>query len=281
MKKKPLLLFAAVLLFAIVFVACDKGGNDPRPQPSGAILPSVITYTRGASAIPNVCTVINKFEYDVQDRISKIHSEIFDNGVSRGFVTTFTFTYNGGDITTVMTRTDIPGEEISADRFLQLGSEIIANGNLSAPIKINAGLYALNYRGNNNWTDYEFTYDNKGNAVTFTAISRTTPDRESTTYNLTHGQSNGVFRNVKTQAWYITSQMGVGASMHEYLALGELAYQQLTNNCIKSMEVDGQKVYEYNYTYNSDNFPTRIIRNPNFDGGEYLRYDIEYTKVEN
>lgn len=277
MNLRSKLLFLAGLFLTVVLISCNKDDDNQDPQPSGAILPSVITYTKSASSMPDavVNTAVIKFEYDIRDRISKMHSELFDNGVSRGFASTLAFTYNdNGNITTDLTRTDAVN---LSDRtlFYCTESEVVRTGNQNSTIKIDQNLRALNYRSYNNTTNYEFAYDAAGNATSIT--TKLIEAQTTHVYTLKPGQSNGVFRNVKTPAWYITTQMGTGSTLDAFFGLGEIAYQHLTNNCIESIEVDGNIVYEYNYTYNSDNYPTQIIRNPNFTGGEYVRYEIEYT----
>ncbi len=273
--KTRILLVTAVVLF-LTLSSCGK--NEAEPQPSGAILPSVITYTRSTSPMPgDMISVTVKYEYDIRDRISKVHSEIFDGGISRGFVTTLAFIYDGvNHIRTVLTRTDIPGEEVDHYDYYRLGSEIIFYN--AKPIEIDGGSRALNYRSIDNKTDYEFTYDAEGNATSVKVLALQAQTSE--TYALTHGESNGVFRNVKTPAWYLTTQMGAGSIHSMAFDAGELAYQQLAKNCIRSAVVGGKTVYEYNYTLNGDNYPTRIVRNPNFDGGPYVRYDIEYITAD-
>ncbi len=270
---KALILCVAAAFF-MALSSCGKNEGTTEPDPSGAILPSAITYTRSTSPMPgNVMSVVTDYEYDVRDRIGKIHSEIFDNGVSRGFVSTLTFIYDGENhIRTVLTRTDIPWEEVDHYDYYKQGSDIIFYN--AKPIEIDEGLRALNYRSIDNKTDYEFTYDAEGNATSVKVLALQT--QTSGTYALTPGEANGVFRNVKTPAWYLTTQMGAGSIHNMAFDSGELAYQQLANNCVRSAEVGGETVYEYNYTCNGDNYPTQIVRNPNFDGGAYVRYDIEY-----
>lgn len=269
---KLLLIFSLFLVVGII--SCNKDNNTPTPQPSGTVLPAVITYIRSVSPGKTV-TLVNKFEYDKQDRISKVEAELFDNGESRGFKTTLTFTYTSKYIATDLTRTDMELGNSRQTYYFQDSAIYYAE----KLIRLDTNNHALSYHSYNNRTSYAFTYDQDGNAKNITIVTRPTQNTGQTnqTYTLTSGPYNGIFRNVKTPAWYITSQMGPGSIWDITFSLGELSYQHLKNNCIKSVETNEHIIYEYDYTYNSDHYPTQITRNPNFDGGEYVRYEIEYT----
>lgn len=263
---------------AYALVSCNKENEEPEPepQPSGAILPAVISYTYGGTATPDgLKSKTLKFEYDNQDRISKIHSEIFDNGVSRGFITTISLEYSETRLTVTHTRTDLSW----ADRYFYEISGTEINDSRHVSMKLNEDAHVLYYQRWDNHRVYEFTYDADGNATSIRGLQVATGEVKED-YALTPGKANGVFHNVKTPAWFITSQLGSGSLFDLVLGIDELAYMQLTNNCTRAEEVNGETVYEYDYTCNEDNYPTQIIRNPNFTGGEYVRYNIEYIKAE-
>jgi hypothetical protein len=121
MKFKYLLFIIMVSFMTYALVSCNKENEepDPEPQSGSAILPSVITYSKSASTMPEagMKTYVIKFEYDAYDRITKMHSEYFIDGipVNHDFIPMQTFTYDliNNGITTIITRPDAPGVEFA------------------------------------------------------------------------------------------------------------------------------------------------------------------------
>lgn len=274
MKLKKLLFALNALFLVICISSCDKD-NDSEINKDGIWLPSIIVYNYGSSiSIPKdkLSTITKKIEYDSENRISKINTTSILSGTVQDMIVTTIFVYNGDNIYTKTTRTDTDYEQINV--FEPKDFEIMIDGaptyNERYKIRLDDHFRVLKYHVNPRKpvVDFkEFTYDVNGSAISI--ATHPWQDERIETSLLLNDELNGVFRNVKTPAWYLTTQ----------LDLGVIGYQNLNNNCIKTM-VGSNVLYEYKITYNTANYPTKIIRNSiGVDNAGVLSYEIEYIKA--
>lgn len=282
--KINLLLLASGLFLATAFISCDNDDDDNNQPVYKEVVPSKITYNYGTStSTPNDTKSIEyTFEYDDQGRISKYSYEYFDNGVSRNFVTTTALEYNGHNIKSVTTRSDT--EQNWTTSFSLTGSEIKTNQTDRNPIKLDLKHRPLSYgthaSGEEKYRRY-FVYDSYeaynsyGNTILYTWH----PNQDDTTqqFLFIYDNKNGIFKNVTTPTWYIATQIGNQLYTEN---LGGLEYRNLVNNCTEAREIGGETIYTYINTYNSDNYPSKITRDPNYDGGEIISYEIEYFNLQ-
>ena len=214
------------------------------------------------------------FEYDSLNRIIQIRRVSVNDTVS-----TFIL-YEDDKIRTESIDTKEPGKR-SVAVYSYDGLQVTVEG--EPPIHINEKLQATSYI-NKNWSgsEFSFTYDEKGNVSTQTF--HPWQDERTITNTLKYDNKNGIFRNVKTPSWFLVTQIG-----------GEIAYQNLYNNCIARGEEERMKNislvsshYEegtafegYLCTYNSVDYPVEIVRvSVGIVGNGSLSYQISYNNAE-
>ena len=275
MKIKSHFLYATVMLLAVFSVACDK--KDDLSPATGKWLPSRIVYTsQAAASVPDVqpSVITYTFEYDDRNRIVKIHSTCILYGQIQNMIQTTALTYDEDKITATTIRTDMPEFEYK-QQFAFAGSEIRIDDaplyNERYKIKLDGNDRALRYNRLPQGVGHyfiDFTYSDAGNAESITWYPVAGDDRTET-YTLVCDSLNGVFRQVATPAWYLTTQ----------LKCGGLEYQNLVNNCIRCA-AQGHTLYEYENTYNAAGYPVEIVRNAvGIDGTDQVSYRIEYREV--
>ena len=240
------------------------------------ILPICIETTSGQinTGLYKEYSRYEHFEYDSLNRIIQIRRVSVNDTVS-----TF-ISYEDDKIRTESTDTKEPGKK-SVAVYSYDGLQVTVEG--EPPIQINEKLQVTSYI-NKNWSgsEFSFTYDEKGNVSTQTF--HPWQDERTITNTLKYDNKNGIFRNVKIPSWFLVTQIG-----------GEIAYQNLYNNCIaRGEEVRMKNIslvsshYEegtafdgYLCTYNSIDYPVEIARIPvGIIGNSSLSYRISYNNAE-
>ena len=238
------------------------------------ILPICIETCFGRAETLYSSTDYEYFEYDSLSRIIQIRRVS-----AKDTVLTF-ISYENEKIRTESIDTKEPGKR-SVAVYSYDGLQVKVEG--EPPIHINEKLQVTSYI-NKNWlgSEFSFTYDEKGNVSTQTF--HPWEDERTITNTLKYDDKNGIFRNVKTPSWFLVTQIG-----------GEIAYQNLYNNCIARGEEihmknislvsshyeEGTAFLGYLCTYNSIDYPVKIDQIPVgiiYDAS--LSYQISYNNAE-
>lgn len=250
------------ILLAAVSASCNKSeGGDPAS--SGVkLLPCRITITATAN-YPQFSgsETILLIEYDDQNRVLYTTERTRFFLYDPGWPTLITkFTYEGSVITTT------------------------ASHDESKPWMSTVRSYVLKNEGSQTFVDYHqrievdgelrvisapqefFSYDGKGNLAN---ITQGEDEQQQTICEFTYDDKNGIFRYVNMPPWFMVTRA----------ALGDTGCLNMANNCLKAKE-NGVVVYEYENTYNSDNYPVKILRKPiGIDENESFSYRIEYVSA--
>lgn len=234
------IIFATLLFVGFAFTSCDKEKEEQEDQATNAIyLPSKIYGDSGPVT----------FKYDDRNRITEMKQGDSD------YTITTTLNYTGDLVTSAKV------QELTTDNTYTSD-------------------YTFTYQGNNVLISYDndpepveaFTIDAKGKLIGYDSgsisydtagnIKKVTSPYDE--YSFEYDTKNGIFKNVKTPQWLFV-----------YLLDDYFFY--LVNNCVKidykdleSSETDTQTI---TYTYNTDNFPEKIL----FSNEDYY-IKVEYTK---
>lgn len=274
MKKNNLLI---VMLLSIItfFSGCsvdaiyfgtDKEGPEAEHDLSEKLLPTcIITESEKIFSFDN--TTYQHFKYDTFDRIVEI------NRVSTLDTLLTVISYGNDFIKVVKSDSKYP-EETEVKIYRYEGSMITIEG--ESPIYMDKKQQVTSYI-NKTWVgefNINLTYDENGNAVSYTY--HPWHDERTNTLLLKYDDKNGIFRHVKTPSWFLVTQIG-----------GDIAYQNLYNNCIAYGEASQMNensenaYYGYQYTYNSAGYPLEISQIPGtMISNSYLGYKVLYNDTE-
>ncbi len=232
------IIFATLLFVGLAFTSCEKDKEEH--QSTNAIyLPAKIYGDSGPVT----------FKYDDKNRIVEMKE-----GDSNYTITT-TLNYTGDLVTSAKVEEVTPENTYTSDyTFTYQGNNVmISYDDDPEPVDV----FTIDDKGK--LTGYEggsISYDSAGN------IKKVTSPYDE--YVFEYDTKNGVFKNVKTPHWL-------------YVYLLDDYFFYLVNNCVKidykdveSSETDTQTI---TYTYNTDNFPEKIL----FSNEDYY-IKVEYTK---
>jgi len=232
------IIFATLIFVGFAFTSCEKDKEDELTT-NAIYLPSKIYGDSGPVT----------FKYDDKNRITEMKQGDSDY-----------------TITTILNYT---GDLVTSAKVEEVTTENTYTSD-----------YTFTYQGNNVLISYDdnpepvdaFTIDAKGRLVGYDGGSityDTAGNIEKVTspydeYSFEYDTKNGIFKNVKTPQWL-------------YVFFLDDYFFYLVNNCVKidykdleSSETNNQTI---NYTYNTDNFPEKIL----FSNEDYY-IKVEYTK---
>jgi len=232
------IIFATLLFVGFAFTSCEKDKEEEKTT-DAIYLPAKIYGDSGPVT----------FKYDNKDRITEVKEGDSD------YTITTTFMYDN--------------DVLSGAKVQEITTENTYTTN-----------YTFTYQGNEVMVSFDdeqepttiFTIDDKGRLIGYDGGSIlydtvgnlknvTNPDDE---YTFEYDTKNGVFKNVKTPHWV-------------YVYLLDDYFFYLVNNCVKidykNLESSETNTQTLTYTYNTDNFPQRIL----FSNEDYY-IKIEYTK---
>ncbi|MDR1170920.1 MAG: hypothetical protein LBL24_00540 [Bacteroidales bacterium] len=108
-----------------------------------------------------------------------------------------------------------------------------------------------------------YTYDSSGNITETTWRYKNDP---ANTRTMKYDDKKGIFSNIKTPAWILWDILDIGGINNPWFFVNNITELQ-RNNVLE----------KYEYTYNSDNYPTAIkITEYYTDGEEQIDVTIEY-----
>jgi len=232
------IIFATLIFVGFAFTSCEKDKEDELTT-NAIYLPAKIYGDSGPVT----------FKYDDKNRITEMKQGDSDY-----------------TITTILNYT---GDLVTSAKVEEVTTENTYTSD-----------YTFTYQGNNVLISYDdnpepvdaFTIDAKGRLVGYDGGSityDTAGNIEKVTspydeYSFEYDTKNGIFKNVKTPQWL-------------YVFFLDDYFFYLVNNCVKidykdleSSETNNQTI---NYTYNTDNFPEKIL----FSNEDYY-IKVEYTK---
>ena len=241
----------------------DGGNNnesDKKLLPLKIIthISSILTYSENGSS----CQI---FEYDKQNRITCIKNTNY--GIEGVTIKIF---YENDNIKTEETHPDNPQSKI-IKTYRHDGMKILVDGEVL--INVDNNLQATHIE-QGEYGPFYFTYDENGNAMSYTYHAWN--DERTQTVNFTYNEDNGIFRNVNTPSWFLTTQIIKYISSEN----NKIIYQSLYNNCATTADENGHIFYKYEYTYNSDGYPTKVEEVPvGVMSNSSLWFEIEHIEA--
>jgi len=195
----------------------------------------------------------NKYEYDSQNRITKI--SWFDKANGDFYNTTKTFFYNGNDLVKTVEKgqwhDDVTIEYVKNGNKINI-SEDHGNDNIfTYTLDLNDDGYPIKYTGYNDYYlgNVQINYQYKdGNLI------KETWDVYTSSFDYKYDNNKSPFYHCKTHKWYLILYEGYGNH----------------NNVIEKLEGDWKT--EYTYEYDSAGFPTKITSSDSKDNVYILKY---------
>ena len=245
-------LIIAAITVSAAFTSCKKGDND-----NGKVqLLESITHENG---------FFTKFEYDAQNRLSKI-SDYDKDGAARR---TETFTYSGTDLTKIV-------EEyhnisyIKTETFTKSGNTIISKGTnnnddyeYSYTLTLNSYGYLIKEESadEHGFFSQDYIYDNAGNMTKRSSYEITGGEIRQGDADYKYDKKIAPFRYCKTPQWYFSYRFRYRIGIY--------------NNPTEIIYGEDSKKSVCTYNYNSDDYPANVL----IKFGEIEEYEGTFTYI--